>query len=78
MVRAVSRSTMPHPTNRRVPSWTAAPLLAILLTAPASAQTVITDYPDYYPGETVVITGAGWWPGEVVSLRLDQHPKRLG
>lgn len=65
---------MPHPTNRRVPTWTAAPLLAILLTAPASAQTVITDYPDYYPGETVVITGAGWWPGEVVSLRLDQHP----
>ena len=36
--------------------------------------TVTTDYPDYYPGEYVVVTGAGWWPGETVSLTFNEEP----
>ena len=36
------------------------------LAVPASAATVATDKPDYAPGQTVVITGSGWEPGETV------------
>jgi MBG domain-containing protein/Big-like domain-containing protein/galactose oxidase-like protein len=35
--------------------------------------TVKTDKPDYYPGETVTITGTGWQPGETVQLRLQKN-----
>src|SRR5262245_22660793 len=35
---------------------------------------VTTDKPDYYPGETAVITGAGWLPGEVVALEFAEEP----
>ncbi|MGE5179821.1 MAG: HYR domain-containing protein, partial [Bacteroidota bacterium] len=49
-------------------------LLAMIAPVPARAQDVMTDYPDYYPGDVVVMTGTGWWPGERISLRLDQHP----
>jgi hypothetical protein len=34
--------------------------------------TVETDRTDYAPGATVVITGSGWQPGEVVALRIDE------
>ena len=34
--------------------------------------TVKTDKDDYAPGETVVITGTGWQPGETVTLRLQE------
>ncbi|HET9794148.1 MAG TPA: kelch repeat-containing protein, partial [Thermoanaerobaculia bacterium] len=37
-----------------------------------SAATVTTDKTDYSPGDTVVITGAGWMPGETVSMLLHQ------
>ena len=30
--------------------------------------TVSTDKEDYAPGETVIVTGAGWEPGETVSM----------
>ena len=30
--------------------------------------TVSTDKEDYSPGDTVIVTGAGWEPGETVSL----------
>src|SRR4030066_2141479 len=30
--------------------------------------TVSTDKDDYYPGETVIVTGSGWLPGEIVKL----------
>src|SRR2546428_702575 len=42
--------------------------------AHASAATVATDQPDYHPGQTVVITGSGWEPGETVVLVLHEDP----
>src|SRR3989442_412090 len=44
------------------------------LALPASAATVATDKPDYAPGQTVVITGSGWEPGETVNLVLYEDP----
>src|SRR5438093_6653620 len=44
------------------------------LAVPASAATVATDKPDYAPGQTVVITGSGWEPGETVNLVLYEDP----
>jgi hypothetical protein len=38
------------------------------------AATVATDQSDYTPGQTVVITGAGFQPGESVTLRIDENP----
>src|SRR5215470_7528112 len=35
-----------------------------------SAPTVVTNYIDYQPGDTVVITGTGWLPGETVALTI--------
>ncbi|HKB71574.1 MAG TPA: hypothetical protein VKH46_12070, partial [Thermoanaerobaculia bacterium] len=35
-----------------------------------SFATVTTDKTDYAPGDTVVITGTGWMPGETVSMLL--------
>jgi len=32
---------------------------------------VTTDQPDYYPGDTVVITGQGWQSGETVDLHIE-------
>ena len=49
-------------------------LAAIAASAPASAQTVATDKLDYYPGETVIVTGTGWLPGERVSLFFSETP----
>ncbi|MFZ9386235.1 MAG: hypothetical protein ACO25B_00005, partial [Chitinophagaceae bacterium] len=37
----------------------------------AGQATVMTDKADYYPGDTVVITGSGWWPGETVQLDIE-------
>src|SRR4051812_49302989 len=43
-----------------------------------TAQTIIpspsisTDKPDYAPGETVVMTGSAWLPGEAVMLHLEE------
>src|SRR5687768_2826194 len=36
--------------------------------------TVVTDKEDYLPGDTLVITGTGWQPGEVVQLHLVESP----
>src|SRR2546430_1847098 len=44
------------------------------LALPASAATVASDKPDYAPGQTVVITGSGWEPGETVNLVLYEDP----
>src|SRR5437773_5293089 len=44
------------------------------LPVPASAATVATDKPDYAPGQTVVITGSSWEPGETVNLLLYEDP----
>ena len=47
-------------------------LLANLFFASESfgQATVTTDKADYYPGDYVVITGAGWTPGETVELHI--------
>jgi hypothetical protein len=37
-------------------------------TLSVTGATVATDKPDYQPGDTVVITGTGWTPGETVAL----------
>lgn len=34
--------------------------------------TVKTDRDDYWPGETVTITGSGWQPGETVTLKISE------
>src|SRR5262245_11964206 len=41
-------------------------LLTLGGAAHASAATVATEYPDYAPGDRVVISGSGWEPGETV------------
>ncbi|MGH9845556.1 MAG: Kelch repeat-containing protein, partial [Blastocatellia bacterium] len=41
------------------------------------APTVTTDKTDYTPGMKVVITGAGWTPGETVSMVLHREPETL-
>jgi len=49
--------------------------LAIVSSSRAYAQaTVATDFPDYSPGDTVVVTGTGWMSGETVALRFDEDP----
>ncbi|HMI31527.1 MAG TPA: HYR domain-containing protein, partial [Candidatus Limnocylindrales bacterium] len=40
----------------------------------AAQATVQTDKADYYPGETAIVTGSGWTPGETVSLTFDESP----
>src|SRR5439155_24091942 len=40
----------------------------------SSAASVTTDKSDYHPGEVVTITGAGWQPGESVSLVIHEDP----
>ena len=42
--------------------------------ARANAQTVATDFADYSPGDTVVVTGSGFMPNETVSLHFDETP----
>lgn len=53
------------------------PAVAHFSVAPAGSgtgPTVTTDKEDYAPGETVTISGSGWWAGETVELRLDEEP----
>ena len=51
-------------------------LLALAMQKLAGAQTatVMTDKPDYAPGTIVTITGAGWQPGETVTLSFVESP----
>ncbi|MDT8374113.1 MAG: hypothetical protein RQ737_09060, partial [Bacteroidales bacterium] len=39
-----------------------------------TGQTITTDKDDYSPGETVIITGTGWLPGETVRLYIEKEP----
>ncbi|MGE5316484.1 MAG: hypothetical protein ACM3ME_00715, partial [Chloroflexota bacterium] len=45
-------------------------LTAGFTTRSYSQCSVATDKEDYWPGETVIITGTGWLPGEAVQLTL--------
>ncbi|MBS9523304.1 gliding motility-associated C-terminal domain-containing protein [Litoribacter alkaliphilus] len=42
-----------------------------------SAQSIETEKPDYLPGDTVVMTGSGWQPGELVELSIVEVPTEL-
>lgn len=45
--------------------------LGTALTA-LNVATVMTDMPDYYPGDTVIISGSGWQVGETVRMTVTQ------
>src|SRR5213083_821111 len=61
--------------TRRAGFLALASVLALAaFSADASAATVATDQPDYHPGQTVVITGSGWEPGETVDMILHEDP----
>jgi hypothetical protein len=40
----------------------------------AGGPSVSTDQTDYYPGDTVIITGTAWQPYESIALRLEETP----
>ncbi len=48
--------------------------LGMALSAAGQGATVMTDKPDYAPGELVIITGTGWQPGETVELHILSDP----
>ncbi|HVP38014.1 MAG TPA: HYR domain-containing protein [Candidatus Saccharimonadales bacterium] len=50
-------------------------LIALASATAASGQaTVATNKADYAPGDTVLVTGTGWQPGEVVTLTFRESP----
>src|SRR5439155_6580367 len=69
--RALLRRAGLHPR-----AFACAGLMLTLMSAVASAQTpqVQTDKPDYIPGESVVVTGSGWTPGEAVDMLIHETP----
>jgi len=63
--------------NRFSGIWPAGLVIGCLLgpvAGRATAATVATQYLDYAPGQTVVITGSGWKPGEAVVIELHEDP----
>jgi len=71
---------MPHSANRSRARRALYVLVVAALVPLAAASIaygqaeVTTNQLDYYPGDVVVVTGSGFWPGESVSLRLVQYP----
>ncbi|PYV31002.1 MAG: hypothetical protein DMG09_26460 [Acidobacteria bacterium] len=49
-------------------------LQAAAIVFSASGATITTDQTNYAPGQTVVITGAGWKRGETVNMVLHEEP----
>src|SRR5688572_22103426 len=43
--------------------------------ASGAPPTIMTNKDDYIPSEMVVMVGAGWQPGETVTLTLEENPK---
>src|SRR5207249_839923 len=39
-----------------------------------AAPTIVTDKPDYHPGEHVTISGSGWIPGQPVRIAMQESP----
>ena len=63
--------------NRFSGIWPAGLVIGCLLgpvAGRATAATVATQHLDYAPGQTVVITGSGWEPGEAVVIELHEDP----
>ncbi len=44
--------------------------MAMSTTGKAQTVTIFTDQDDYLPGESVIITGSGWIPGDQVQLSI--------
>jgi len=53
-------------------------ILATAILFSSSGASITTDKIDYLPGETVVISGAGWRPRETVSMVLYEEPATHG
>src|SRR6185503_12623092 len=63
--RAATREIVVRHTNRDLNQ----PLSTSSLLGMFEAK-VSTDKPDYSPGQTVIITGSGFWPNEIVTLQV--------
>lgn len=76
LVATACSETSPAPTA--TPTEPLAPVIsaaaAISVTPSVTGATVDTDKDDYAPGETVIITGAGWAAGESIHLNLTEDP----
>src|SRR5262245_20969373 len=59
--------------TRRFVALLVATVVATVASA-ASGATIATEWPDYAPGDTVVITGSGWVPWEIVTIVLHEYP----
>ncbi len=59
-------------------TWRTLAIASILTVCTATAAfaqaTVATDRADYAPGDTVLVTGTGWSPGEIVTLTFTRDP----
>ncbi len=55
--------------------WLLASACLFLCSLSALSQIVTTDKPDYTVGETVIITGSGFMPGETVEMVLHETPQ---
>ena len=43
-------------------------LMCVAFALPVGGATLLTDKPDYVPGEHVIFSGAGWQPGETIEI----------
>jgi len=50
--------------------------LSAVAVGDTTGPTITSDKPDYAPGETVILTGAGWQAGEAVHIRVDDDQER--
>lgn len=48
--------------------------MSTIVASTSSEATIETDKVDYAPGETVVVSGAGWEPGEEIYLTFSEEP----
>src|SRR5438093_968120 len=83
-MKKILRVTVPL-TSRIAPALGAILILVGLLASSkvhmaqvsTSSPTITTDKSDYAPGETVVMSGSGWIPGQPVALHLEESDNDL-
>jgi len=49
-------------------------LMCVAFALPVGGATLLTDKPDYVPGEHVIFSGAGWQPGETIERSILMRP----
>ena len=69
----VSRSSTRRAAIRSAASAAAS---TVRTSSPTIAASAASDLPEYFPGETVTLTGSGWTPGETVTIVLHRQPLR--